>query len=614
MKKIISFFLAVLMAFPVIAYAEECEHEYGEWYAVDQDTRCRECSCGSKDTVRRLELPTSYSGTVYVEDNPSGFYCGTKNAADIFGFKEGTFTNGEITVVIEGTNISVSGTATKTMYFDLQKGEFKVPNYTRDIGYSLPDSNYRFAYIGSGSYMPTVCIRNPDGNGNFMVLSNGNYSVTKNNVKSEDFGIPYLYFPKDKTYDYCGNIVLTIGASSVYDSQKSEVHLIESSGMMDVDGYLWDSCEKSNIFGYPKEKQNRKNEIIYSKMSNEFISIFLPQPEGKLEIQMNLANNSSTNAFGWRINMMYACDNEYNRLFPITNSGEYEMAIKIDGRPDFIGMGAHGSEIMTSFAIFIDGTETTLEKLASLTEWENIRIIRESDMYDPLDETTLVGKHFVEYLFDETGFTVNQSVEWLTDAICGYSYMMMFPVRRKYNNMQITDTYKDNFSTEEYDVSESGFHGYPLNWTSGATEMSLYSKISGVTATMKWLNSTELPGGGYKHCANSESYNKLYFSVCGVNKSAKAKIGDIWETSTRYEVTLEKPDLTGGYSLSDINLDNSVDVLDVYTAHLIAAKLLVPTEQQTALGDVDSDGKITAIDANIIRKYILGIIKEIPVK
>lgn len=65
---------------------------------------------------------------------------------------------------------------------------------------------------------------------------------------------------------------------------------------------------------------------------------------------------------------------------------------------------------------------------------------------------------------------------------------------------------------------------------------------------------------------------------------------------------------------ADLNLDNSVDVLDVYTARLIAAKLLIPTEQQIAVGDVDSDGKITAIDANIIRKYILGIIKEIPVK
>jgi len=131
---------------------------------------------------------------------------------------------------------------------------------------------------------------------------------------------------------------------------------------------------------------------------------------------------------------------------------------------------------------------------------------------------------------------------------------------------------------------------------------------------MKWLGSTELPGGGYKHCANSESYNKLYFTICGVNKSAEAKTGDIWETSTRYEVTLEKPDPTGGYSHGDINLDGFVNIYDAYTARLIAAKLIKPTEQQVAVGDLDLDVKITAIDANIIRKFIAGIIKEIPVK
>ncbi len=69
-----------------------------------------------------------------------------------------------------------------------------------------------------------------------------------------------------------------------------------------------------------------------------------------------------------------------------------------------------------------------------------------------------------------------------------------------------------------------------------------------------------------------------------------------------------------GYELGDINLDGAVDVKDSYYARLVIAKLRKPTEQQILLGDVDLDGEITAIDANIIRKYILGIITEIPVE
>jgi len=64
----------------------------------------------------------------------------------------------------------------------------------------------------------------------------------------------------------------------------------------------------------------------------------------------------------------------------------------------------------------------------------------------------------------------------------------------------------------------------------------------------------------------------------------------------------------------DINLDGVVDVMDAYTARLVAAKLIAPTEEQILLGDVDNDGRITAIDANIIRKFVVKIITKIPVE
>ena len=46
---------------------------------------------------------------------------------------------------------------------------------------------------------------------------------------------------------------------------------------------------------------------------------------------------------------------------------------------------------------------------------------------------------------------------------------------------------------------------------------------------------------------------------------------------------------------------------------LVVAKLAELTDEQKNAADLDGDGKITAIDANILRKYILGIIPEIPV-
>ena len=597
----------------VTARAEEHEHSFGNWYSVSEDTRRRTCSCGEKDTVYRLHLPTNYSGPVFIENNPGGFYCGTRNVADVLNIKEGTFSNGEITVAVEGTKITATGTVSKTAYFDLQTGTFGVPDYKRDPGYSLPDGNYRFTLNGSGSRMPTVCIRTPDGQGNLMVFSQNGKADEKNNIKSEDFGIPYLYFPKNATYDYSGNLVLTIGANSIYDTQISKFEFIQNSGDLYVDGFLWSAKGNVDIFGYRENRLNRKNEIIYSP-DKGYISIFSVQPVGKLEVQLNLANNSKINAYGWRLNMMYACDNNYTRLFPITQSGEYEMAIKLAGRPDFIGMGAHGSEQMTDFSVFIDGTETALENLVLFTEWENIRIIRKSDMYDPADEATVVGKHFVEYLFDEKGLTVNQTVEWLTEDTCYYSYMMMFPVRRKYNEIQITDTYYDDFNFTEYNVSDEGFTGYPVQWTSGASKMTLLSKKSGITATMESLASTELLGGSYKMCSNSASYNKLYFTVCGAqNTGCPVSAGDIWNTSTRYEVVIENgTEINMDILFGDINLDGKVNTIDANYARRYAAGLLTLDERQKLAADVSGDGEINVMDSSLIRRYVVKYIDSFP--
>ena len=122
------------------------------------------------------------------------------------------------------------------------------------------------------------------------------------------------------------------------------------------------------------------------------------------------------------------------------------------------------------------------------------------------------------------------------------------------------------------------------------------------------------------HCG--ESYTDSYVDATGHSLSD-------WETVTEATATepgeeqrhCENCDYSEsreippkGYSLGDINLDGSVDVMDAYYARLVAAKLIKPTEQQFALGDVDGNGKINAIDANLIRKFAVKILESFPVE
>ncbi|MBQ7873531.1 MAG: leucine-rich repeat protein, partial [Oscillospiraceae bacterium] len=521
----------------VDGYVDATGHSFGEWSFVDDDTRKRTCkNCGEEKIFRRLDLPMYYSGEVYVENNHDGLYYGTRNVADLLGLKSGTYTDGEITVTVKGTQISVKGTSTKNIYFDLQTGEFGIPDYKRDTGYSLPDRDYRFGIIGEGSVFPTACIRYSDGSGNLFA---GAGVVSKTAINGSDFGVPYLYLPKGKTYDFSGEMILIMGADKSYDGETARTEKIEGTGDYTVNGYFWSPNEETAVFGDLSSRNEGK--LIYSDGKKEYINVYLPQEEGYLQVQMNLEDNKSANAYGWRLNMMYSCNDSLEKVFPITSSGEYEAAIKLSGRPDFMGMGAHGSERMTSFDIFVDGKEVELEQLAVITDWETIKIVRESDFYDPKDETTVVAKHTVIYDFDLEGLNVTQDLEWLTENTCAISYMMMFPVRRTYENLQVTDTYVDNYDSNEYDVSEEGFTGYPVKWTYGATKLTLYSEKSGITASMESLETTVLNGVGYKHCSNSSAYNKLYFTICGGGGTEQSvSVGDVWHTKHRYEVIVSE--------------------------------------------------------------------------
>ena len=545
MKRFFALQLVVIILiniFPISIFAVDTEalcadgHTYGECRIVQHNTRQFTCEiCGDTSVFERIKIPCDYNGKVYIEKNPSGVYFGSRNVADLLGLKSGIYTNGEVTIVIDGTNISVSGTPTKNIYFDVQTGEFGVPNYLRDPGYNLPDGDYRFGLVGNGSVIPTACIRNVDGVGNFISTVGVRNSL---GLSGDGFGIPYLYMLKNKAYDFSGNLILNMGTDKKYDGDLANTTKIDGVGIYNVSGYLWSADEGATVFA---ELENRdKGKVTYINGSKEYINFYLPREVGYLQIQMNLENSASKNSYGWRLNMMYACDNKLSQVFPITHTGEYEAAIKLVDRPDFMGMGAHGSEQMTSFNIYIDGKEVALSELsAEATDWTNVKILRESEFYDPIDEITLVATHTVIYEFDLEGLTVTQDVNWLVDETCIASYLMMFPVLRSYEDMQITDTYFDDFDTTEYDVSQSGFTTYPYKWTYGASKMTLYSKKSGVIATLESLDGNMLNGAGYKHCANSEQYNKLYFSICGVlGKKHQVKAGDAWHTQHRYEVNI----------------------------------------------------------------------------
>jgi len=219
------------------------------------------------------------------------------------------------------------------------------------------------------------------------------------------------------------------------------------------------------------------------------------------------------------------------------------MALQIVGRDDFIGGYTHGDEIRVdgSFMLLLDGKITDVTTLTSLTEFNEIRILEVTRMNDPADHSTHVGDHGKEYVITDSGVELNQSVEWKGAYDLKASYMPMVCAIRgndTASDLQITDTYIDNGNFKKYDVSVGGFTGYPANFKTDVSRFTLLSEKSGVTITLDILESTNKTGAASRLFPGVNTYNKIYYAICGATANHTTQNGEKWRSRCRLRIDI----------------------------------------------------------------------------
>lgn len=283
----------------------------------------------------------------------------------------------------------------------------------------------------------------------------------------------------------------------------------------------------------------------------EQISVFLPTVSGYIKYAFVRCEYDPYNCNVWRIDDCYACSDSLIPLFNITHGGEWEMAIKIDGARDFIGGNAHGDEVMTAFHVLIDGVE--ISDITTITErnFETVRIVETSLMYNPEDQATLstrgqftpVGTHGREYIITRDGVRLTQEVTLDTALTLSASYMTMFPIIRGNDAVsaeQITDHYYADNNYTEYDVSVGG-SGEGYGWKQNVTRATIWGNTSGISATVEMLKQPDINNLGARRFQVQDTvdyYNKLYWSICGVaGYNYDASANERFVTDTMYRIS-----------------------------------------------------------------------------
>ena len=307
---------------------------------------------------------------------------------------------------------------------------------------------------------------------------------------------------------------------------KDTVYLNESqTGAMNIE-------ERHNIVRY--EKSNGDS------YSTERLFIYIPTYVGYVGYEFAHVVNASIKANNWRIIKAFSCDDNLAKRFNITNSGEWEMAIQIDGRAGFIGGSLHGDEVLGGITFIVDGVKKTLDELAEHSTFKTLRIAENTLMYDPADNVSMVATHGKEYIFTNEGLTLKQFVLWETEQNITTSYMTMLPILRgndAYSDLQVSDTYYSDHDFMEYDISVAN-KSTAFAYRKGVRNVTIYSNKSGVCATVEIVKTPDTTGGGWFQVSDAATYNKLYFTCAGYINKHTTKIGERWETETHYGISV----------------------------------------------------------------------------
>lgn len=259
----------------------------------------------------------------------------------------------------------------------------------------------------------------------------------------------------------------------------------------------------------------------------EAVKLYMPVKGGFVNYNIVHSVMERTNCNTWRLSAVYFCDEALSPVRPLTRSGaEWEMALKIKERPDFIGGYAHGDEVFSKIAVTVDGVAKELSDLSEVTAAKELIFEVWSTGFDPLDSVSESLLHYKKLICTANGVRVEQRVEWLNDYELNNSFMAMLPPFKCETDHYFTDNAPERRPIPPEGVNEQG--DVKALYLRGEAGFTFCLKAE------KYLSDENVGNCYFVRDNGGVPYNKMYFLL--MHKGSVGK-GDIWETVTEYQIT-----------------------------------------------------------------------------
>lgn len=266
---------------------------------------------------------------------------------------------------------------------------------------------------------------------------------------------------------------------------------------------------------------------IYKKGSN-------PASNRYIRYRMQRVTTPAINSDVWRWNEVWECERTgeytFSALLQLANNGENEMAIRQDGKADFMGGTAHGDEELFSVRFMVDGVVKALGGAANYRA-RRVEFLQGSDLYE-VDTVTpksnRVAKSYKRWVFDAGAVEVTNHVVWEDSITLAQCFMTMLTWLRLSGATQISDTgFRAPLWAEE-DISVAGFS--PVYSTANIAKA---SGPNGHSAEVEIVEGWDKPGRGF-YFSPAVAYNKFYFEFCGA--AYVTAVGEIMRSRAIYRI------------------------------------------------------------------------------
>lgn len=182
--------------------------------------------------------------------------------------------------------------------------------------------------------------------------------------------------------------------------------------------------------------------------------VLYPVRDGFLEYNFVHSVSAEKNCDLWRMSVVNGLDESGAFCRRLTKGGaEWEMALRLKGRPDFIGGFNHGDEVGREPVFFLDGALLFPEALTEARDCSKLEISVESVGFDPADPSVALLSHRKHYLFDSSGVEVEQEVLWKRDVVLDGKFKsyfaMMPPLKHAPKQEEETVTHSYSFGEEK---------------------------------------------------------------------------------------------------------------------------------------------------------------------